>query len=130
MNLHRRGTIVSLLILCVFLGVNLDPNVRMKMSQAFGDRPLGVPVILIVGIAEVLLLLPLFRVPYHMLLILQQGQRDGLRIHGELGLMLYLLRVSRVHPELQRSQAIVAFGGLYMLGIFAVWIVYATVKGI
>jgi hypothetical protein len=116
-------TFISILACCIFLGANLDPRVRARQVQTFGDDPLGLPVTLVVMVVQALLFLPAPWVFRHCMEIAYQAHQDGeLRgwIPKSIGLMVYGLTVGSVHPHLRRSQRICFCGIVYFVVVFGV----------
>jgi hypothetical protein len=123
------GRIVALLLLAVLLGVNLFADVAAVQGKAFGPRPLGIPVVAAVSIGELILFAPYFKVFEHIMKIVSQALRDGASV-SKLGLVYYILRVHRIHPELRRSRTIALAGFGYFVVLAAIWIMYAESRGV
>ena len=123
------GRGMALLFLLGLLGTNLAPEVAAVQRRAFGEAPLGVPVLVVVSIAQFLLYLPYFWVFPHLMRIVFQATRDRASL-SKTGLASYILGVHRRHPELRSARAF-ALGGLaYFVVLCGAWIAYAAHLGI
>lgn len=124
MPIKRDEWAVPVLLFVVLTATLFDPAVRRVMALAFGERPFGVPVLLLVGVAQSLLLLPLLWCVVHLQRIMRQALADG-RGLGPLSLLLDMRAIGHRHPELRYSQLVCAFGLVYGLIIVGAWIFYA-----
>ena len=113
-------------ILGVILGCNLDPNVVLVFGKAFGRTPLGIPVVVLVTLAEVVLFLPMFPVFVHLVAVVQDAQRSG----GAMTKVGVLVALVSGPPELARSRRIAWLGLFYAVALMGAWIAYATARGI
>lgn len=120
------GLIVAGLMLACVLGVNFDPKVRAVQAAAFGATPLGLPITLVVSVAELLLFAPFFWVFPHVMRILMDSLRKG----GSASKLGIILAVAKAGPELRRSRNIVVAGFVYFVLIVAAWIAFAAHRGI
>ncbi len=120
---------MTLIIYAVLIGVHLDPNVRAKSIEAFGRRPFGYPVTVVVIAATTILYLPAPWFTHHFMLLAYHSARDG-EATGRFGLFLDIFAIHDRHPHLHRSQSIAIAGMLYVAAIAAAWIVYAASRGI
>lgn len=116
------GRIVAALLLACVLGVNFDSKVRAVQAIAFGNAPLGVPVVLVVSIAEVVLFAPYFWVVPHLMRIASES--------GSFSKLAIIIAVARAGPARRRSQLIVIAGFVYFVALVAAWIAYAASRGI
>lgn len=102
---------------------------QSKFAQAFGDRPLGVPLAAFVLGLLTVLYFPMPIAFYHFARIVRQAHRDGTGFGG-LSALLYLAGVHHEHPELSRSRRIsLGVIGYYVL-VAAAWIIYTAKLGI
>jgi uncharacterized protein DUF3592 len=128
-TVERRRAIVtvalSLLMYIIVQFAALDSSVQERFVDAFGKRPGGIPVALLVFAVQTVLFLPMPWVFWHVAAIGVQAVQD--RRH--LG-VVYLLTVGRMHPHLWRSQLICLAGLIYAIAIGGVWIVFAAIRGI
>jgi len=116
---------ISVAVYAIVIGVNFAPEVRAKLVQAYGPQPLGIPIVLLVGIVETVLFLPVPWVFWHIALIAYAAHLEGKRFSP-----IYVLLSGGSHPHLRRSQ-LICFGGLlYFAMIAASWIFYAASRGI
>ncbi|MDI1437503.1 hypothetical protein [Polyangium sorediatum] len=120
------GRILAALFLGCVLAVNLDPNVRAVQVAAFGPAPLGLPVGLVVALAEVLLFAPFFWVFPHLMRLVMDRFAQG----GSLSKLGIVLAVAQAGPEGRRSRRIVVAGLVYFIALVAGWIVFAASRGI
>jgi membrane associated rhomboid family serine protease len=117
---------VSGIFYAILVGIPaFDPGAKEVMVQAFGERPLGLPVRLVVVAALTLLYAPAPWVCWHFMRLSFQAREDGL-LFG----LSYLMSVGRRHPELRRSQYICLLGLAYFCVICGSWIVYTAMRGI
>ncbi|TKC98011.1 DUF3592 domain-containing protein [Polyangium fumosum] len=120
------GRIVAALFLGCVLAVNLDPNVRAVQVAAFGPAPFGLPVGLVVALAEVLLFAPFFWVLPHLMRLVMDRFAQG----GSLSKLGIVLAVAQAGPEGRRSRRIVVAGLVYFIALVAGWIMFAASRGI
>lgn len=118
-----------ILILAILVGTTFPPDVRPTLIKAFGENPLGFPVVLVVASVQLILLLPLLWVLHHLMLIAEQAIKDGASI-GKFGLLAYAAGGAKHHPGLRRSRTACLFGLIYFVAICAAWIAYASWRGI
>jgi hypothetical protein len=128
-DVRTPATVMSLVLLAVLIGVNLDPKVRQVQAKAFGDEPLGMPVTVAFVAATLVLSAPLYWVFRHAMVVVAQAMRDGAGTRL-LGFMIYLARVGRLHPELRRSQAVAVWGMVYAFVLLGAWIAFANYRGV
>jgi hypothetical protein len=121
----RAALWTSILIYIVLIVTCLEARSQSKFAQAFGDRPLGLPLAaFVVGLLTVLYI-PMPIAFYQFARIARQAHRDGSMFRG-LGALLYLADVHHRHPELSRSRRI-CLGILgYFLLVAAAWIIYTA----
>ena len=130
MTKNAKATILtSVMIYAAVMGVNFDPKVRAKFAEAFGDHPLGLPVMLVVPLVETVLYLPFLWVVWHFQLLAAQWLADC-RSTGRVSLMWYCLTVGSRHPHLRRSRIAVGIGLAYYAAITGTWIAYTAAKGV
>jgi hypothetical protein len=116
------GRIVAGLLLACVLGVNFDAKVRAVQAAAFGSAPLGLPVVIVVSVAEIILFAPYFWVFSHLMrIVIESGSFSKLGI---------ILAVARASPARRRSQLIAIGGFVYFVVLMAAWIAYAASRGI
>ncbi len=120
------GRLVAGLLVGCLVAVNLDPKVRAVQASAFGAAPFGLPVGLVVSLAELVLFAPLFWVFVHLMRIVMDAQKRG----GSLSKLGIMLAVARAGPEWRRSQTIVVAGFVYFVALMAAWILFADSRGI
>lgn len=123
------GHTIAFLMWGLVLSVNAFDDVRAVQSQAFGARPFGLPVTLVVSLAQSVLFVPYFWVMAHAMMIVDRARRDGASL-SKVGLLVYLARVHELHPDLIRSRTIVSLGVAYFGVLAAAWIAYANHLGI
>jgi hypothetical protein len=117
--------LLSMAILGCLLGVNLDQKVKAKQIEAFGEYPLGMPLLLFVSLLELILFMPVPFIVSQAVNIAAQAKIDRRRFS-----LLYVLTVGRMHPKLLHSQVFFLLGVAYFVALCAVWILYAESKGI
>lgn len=117
------------LVYVLFIGVTFFPDVQPVLIKAFGGRPFGLPVTLVVALTEAFLLLPFVVAIHHFTRIAEQAARDGHGI-GKFGLLAYTMTAGQRHPHLRRSQVFSLMGLIYFVALCAAWIVYADMKGL
>ncbi|MDC0744872.1 hypothetical protein [Polyangium mundeleinium] len=120
------GRILAGLFLGCVLATNLDPNVRAVQVAAFGPAPLGLPVGLVVALAEVVLFAPFFWVFPHLMRLVMDRYAQG----GSLSKLGIVLAVAQAGPEGRRSRLIVVAGLVYFIALVTAWIVFAASRGI
>lgn len=121
--------VMSIAVYAILIGTLFAPDVRAKLVEAFGPRPLGVPTSVFAVALQTLLYLPMPRAFYHFGLIGVQASREGEVLFG-LRSFAYVEDVGRRYPHLARSRRI-CLGSLgYFVAVVAVWIVYTSVLGI
>lgn len=120
------GRIIAGLLLAILLGVNLDPEVAKVQAAAFGARPLGLPLGLVVCLATAALFAPYFWVFPHLMRIVMSSVTRG----GSLSKGGIMLAVARAEPTLRRSQRIVIGGLVYFVALAGAWIAYASSRGL
>ncbi len=125
----RTALLSSILIYSVLIFTSVEARSQSTFAQAFGDRPLGIPLAaFVVGLLTVLY----FPAPiafYHFALILRRTTRDGSNPWA-FGLLHYLSDVHHRHPELSRSRRIcIGIIGYFVL-VVAAWIIYTAKLGI
>lgn len=120
------GRIIAGLLLATLLGVNLDPEVTKVQAAAFGARPLGLPLGLVVCLATAALFAPYFWVFPHLMRIVMNSVARG----GSLSKGGIMLAVVRAEPALRRSQRIVVSGFVYFVVLMGAWIAYASSRGL
>lgn len=120
------GLVVAGLLLACVLGVNFDPKVRAVQAAAFGATPFGLPITLVVCVAELALFAPFFWVFAHLMRIVSESLRKG----GSVSKVGIILAVARAGPDQRRSRNIVIAGFVYFVAIVAAWIAYAAHRGI
>jgi len=98
---------------------------------AFGERPLGMPPALFASLLFTALFAPLVWVVPHALRLSQHRyDREGMAGGGGFAGLFFLLAVGRKYPELRRSQAVCAFGLIYVMAVAAAWIIYTNYRGV
>lgn len=117
------------LVYALFIAVPFFPDVQPVLVKAFGSRPLGQPVMLVVALAQAILLLPFVFALHHFMRIAEQAAKDG-RGLGKVGLLVYTMTVGQRHPHLRRSQVFSLIGLVYFVALCGAWIAYADMKGI
>lgn len=120
---------VPALLYALMVGTTFSPDVQQVLAQAFGPRPFGYPVAVVVALAVALLLLPFAVAIHHFMRIAERAASDGHGL-GKFGLLAYAIRVGRDHPDLRASQMISLAGLVYFVLLCAGWIAYADAKGI
>jgi uncharacterized protein DUF3592 len=120
------GRVLAGIFLAIGLGVNLDPKVAAVQAAAFGSAPFGLPITLVVMIAEVVLFAPLFPVCSHLMRIVVAAQARG----AWLTRTGVVLAVVEAEPEHRRSRNIVIAGAVYFVALMAGWIAFAAYRGV
>jgi hypothetical protein len=120
------GRLVALLILGAVLAANADPKAQAVMAAVFGATPLGVPVVVAVSAAEIVLFAPYFWVFPHLMRIVMESMRRG----GSLSKAGIVLAVAQAGPEQARSRWLVIAGLVYFVALMAGWIALAASKGV
>ena len=116
-------------IYLLLVGTTFSPDVQPVLAKAFGARPFGYPVTVVVAIAQAFVLFPFVFALHHFMLIAERAASDGHGI-GKVGLLMYAASVGRRHPELRRSQIISVAGLAWFVLVCGTWIAYADTKGI
>ncbi|MCL1634591.1 hypothetical protein M2650_08105 [Luteimonas sp. SX5] len=129
MPIKRDEWMLPVLLYALLTATLFDPGVRRVLVLAFGERPLGVPVLALVAVAQSLLVLPLLWCAVHLQRIMRQALADGRGV-GLFSLLLDMRAIGRRHPELRYSQLVCAFGLVYGLIVAGAWIFYADHLGI
>ena len=129
MTRSKASFVVPFLLYALMVGTTFSPEVRPVLAQAFGLRPFGYPVAIVVAAAVAILLLPFAVAVHHFMLIAEHAASDGHGL-GKVGLLAYAVRAGRHHPELRASQWISLAGLIYFILICAGWIAFADAKGI
>jgi hypothetical protein len=124
-NAKRIAAFLSVVFYAIVILTNLDSKVRAKQVEAFGAQPFGLPVILVVSLVETLLFVPIPWAVWHGMQMALQAGRDGRRFGFG-----YLFTAGGHHPHLRRSQQVCLGTLLYVIAIFAVWIIFAATRGI
>jgi len=120
------GRLVAGLILGCLLAVNLDPKVQAVQAAAFGQAPLGLPVGLVVTLAQLVLFAPYFWVFPHLMRLVMDRFAQG----GSLSKLGILLAVAQAGPEGRRSRGVVVAGLVYFVALVAAWITFTAWRGI
>jgi hypothetical protein len=121
--------VTTALLLAATISVNLYDDVREVEAKAFGARPLGLSVTLVVSLVEVILAVPYFWVLEHGYRIVSAASRDGASL-SRAGLFVYFLDLRERRPELRRSQNVVLAGFAFFVILAGAWIAYASALGI
>jgi len=130
MDQRRKSVIVAVVLSLLLYGILiaaplLDADAYAKLEEAFGRRPLGLPVDLVVVAGLTLWYIPVPWMFWHTLQLASQAIQDR-RGFG----IIYVLTVSQRHPELRKSQMVCLGGLIYFVIACAIWILYAEMKGI
>lgn len=129
MTKSKTSFIVPFLLYALMVGTTFSPEVQPVLAKAFGLRPFGHPVAIVVAAAVAILMLPFAVAVHHFMLIAERAASDG-RGLGRIGLLAYAVRAGRYHPDLRASQWISLAGLVYFVLICAGWIVFADARGI
>ena len=97
--------------------------------RAFGPTLWGLPMPAVVGCVVAGLFLPVPWFGWHAMEIVLHARELGMPL-GKLGIFYTLLTIGRWVPTLRRSQLVIAAGLVYFVAVVAVWIWYATVRGL
>lgn len=130
-----KSIILSVVVYAILVGIHLDPEVRATSVKAFGARPFGVPVTLVVITAESLLFLPVPWVFFHLMHVMTRMMNDrkergaGAPIHLW-GFLAEIGRGWRRNNDLRRSYTVVLSGLFYFVVVCAGWITYTAIRGI
>ena len=125
----RTSYALPAVIYVVLVGTTFSPEVQPVLVKAFGAAPFGVPVAVVVAIAQAIVLFPFAFALHHFMLIAERAAADGHGV-GKVGLLAYAASVGQRHPELRRSQFIAVAGLAYFVLVCGIWIAYADAKGI
>ena len=124
----RTALLSSILIYSVLIFTSVEARSQSTFAQAFGDRPLGIPLAaFVVGLLTVLYsradrVLPFRADP--------ETNESGQPNPWAFGLLHYLSDVHHRHPELSRSRRIcIGIIGYFVL-VVAAWIIYTAKLGI
>lgn len=118
------SVLFSGLVFAGVLGVNFDAQVHERHVALLGEAPLGMPVMLLVGIVETLLCLPIPWIVWHAFRLSWQANED--RRKFGLG---YLYAVGGLHPHLRRSQMVCFAGLVYCLILTGGGVAFAALGG-
>lgn len=129
MDSGKASYYVPVLLYALMVGTTFSPDVQDVLARAFGARPFGYPVAVVVATAVAILLLPVAVAIHHFMRIAERAASDrgGL---GKIGLLAYAFRVGRQHPDLRASQIISLAGLIYFVLLCAGWIAFADARGI
>jgi hypothetical protein len=111
---------LTVVMYAILIGVNFDDGADVRFAKAFGERPFGLPVILVVCLVETVWFLPMPWVFKH---ALQRSMQSGVawqRFKGN-----YASDVGWTAEELRRSRWVCLGGVLYFLALCAFWIAHA-----
>lgn len=120
---------IPVLLYALMVGTTFSPDVQDVLARAFGPRPFGHPVAVVVAAAVAILLLPFAVAVHHFMRIAERAASDGHGL-GKIGLLAYAMRAGRYHPDLRASQVISLAGLIYFVLLCAGWIVFADARGI
>ncbi len=132
-NDPRRIRMAAILISTVFyiamLTALLHPDSTATSVGAFGERPLGMPVRLFVGLLSTLCFLPTPVAALHLyrLVFRAAGQGGGF---GKGDILRAVFVMGSTEVDLRTSQRIVVGIGLFYLLLMIAWISYASYRGI
>jgi hypothetical protein len=122
--------LLAAMFYAMLIGINFTVKGQAMAERLHGPQWLGMPSYVAMGLITGLVTAPLLAVPYHLLKIMERRLKEGGIVRGQLGFMLYLLRVGRLHSDLRSSQAIVAWGGVYFFVLVGGWIAYTASRGV
>lgn len=125
----RTSYALPALVYMLIIGTTFSPDVQPVLVKAFGAEPFGVPVTVVVAVAQAIFLFPFVFALHHFMLIAERAAADGHGV-GKVGLLVYVASVGQRHPELRRSQIISVAGLAYFVLVCGIWIAYADAKGI
>jgi hypothetical protein len=94
---------------------------RDEFARVFGKEPLGVPVLLFVGVLQGILTIPFPRAFFHYALILRQAFREKKYLVGAVRALFFIAGIGERHPHLAKSQRICFWTFGYFIAIVAVW---------
>jgi hypothetical protein len=129
-SLRLRGMFFALMVYAMLIGINFTAKGQAMAERLNGAQWLGIPSHVAFALITGLVTSPLLAVPYHLLKIMERRLEDRGTVTGQLGFMLYLLRVGRLHSDLRSSQAIVVWGGLYFFVLIGAWIAFTASRGV
>lgn len=121
--------VTTALLLAMTVSVNLYDDVHAVETKAFGARPFGLSVTLVVSLVEAILAVPYFWVLEHGYRIVLSASRDGVFL-SRAGLFVYFLDLRERRPELRTSQNMVLAGFAFFVLLAGSWIAYASALGI
>jgi hypothetical protein len=124
----RTSYALPAMLYMLFIGTAFSPEVQPVLAKAFGARPFGYPVTVVVAIAQAIVLFPFVFALHHFMLIAERAAAEGHGV-GKFGLLAYAASASKRHPELRRSQLIAVAGLVWFVLVCTVWIAYADAKG-
>jgi hypothetical protein len=123
------GRIIGVLLLGAVIATNFDEDVVSVHRRAFGDAPLGLPVQLVVSVAEIILFAPFILVFQHLVMFASRAFRDGESLSRS-GLAMYVLQAPQTYPELRRSRTVCLAGLVYFGCLVGSWIAFASSRGV
>lgn len=132
-NDPRRVQTAAILLSVVLYGAVLFAMLHegsMPTSiKVFGERPLGLPLRLFIGIFFSLLMIPLPFAAWHGFRILFRHASEGGSL-GQVAMVRSIFTTAKIHPDLRRSQIVVlTIVGFYLILMFG-WAIYADSRGI
>ena len=125
----RTSYALPAVIYLLLIGTTFSPDIQPVLAKAFGARPFGYPVTVVVAIAQAIVLFPCVFALHHFMRIAEWAAADGHGV-GKIGLLVYAATAGQRHPELRRSQVIAVVGLAWFVLVCAVWIVHADNRGI
>lgn len=97
--------------------------------KVFGEKPLGLPLRVFIGVFFSVLMIPLPFAAWHGYRILFRHASEGGSL-GQVAMVRSLFTATKIHPELKRSQVIVLAIITFYLALMFGWAFYADSRGI
>lgn len=129
-KMKTMSIVLAIILYAIFIGVNFDPNVTAVQAKVVGDNPLGIPVRTFFIILNMILFFPIFFVSKHFINISTYALSQGKSIRP-LGMLIYVFSIGNEHPaEIRKSKNIFLLSLLYLILVFAAWIILTSIKGV
>lgn len=123
------GIVLTVAIYGAVMFAMLHEDSMPTSIKVFGEKPLGLPLRLFIGIFFSLLMIPLPFAAWHGYRIIFRHASEGGSL-GQVALVRSILTTAKIHPELKRSQVIVLTIIAFYLALIFGWAIYADSRGI
>ena len=121
--------VLSVLISGAVMFAMLHEDSMPTFIKVFGERPLGIPLRLFVGIFVSLLMIPFPFAAWHGYRIVFRHASEGGGL-GQVAMVRSIFTTAKIHPDLKRSQVIVVTIVAFYLILMFGWAIYADSRGI